>query len=227
MKSMGAVPRIDLGGHIYHAYNRGNAGGELFRTAADYAAFERMIAEAQKRTQMRIVAYCIMPNHWHFVLWPRKDGDVGAFFHWLGLTHTKRWHAYHGSTGQGHIYQGTYKSNLVQSDEHALTLIRYVERNALRAKLVARAEDWRWSSAWRRKAGSKEEKALLSEWPVDMPQVYLEYLNEPQTAAELDAIRHALKRGSPYGEQIWSEQTASHYGLEATLRPRGRPRKRY
>src|SRR5262249_23022236 len=136
--------RAAEGGLIYHALNRANACLTIFETDADYTAFERVLAEAVARYNPRLLAYCVMPNHFHLLLWPREDGDLSQFMRWLTVTHTQRWHAHHRTAGTGHVYQGRFKSFPVQSDEHFLTVCRYVERNALRANLVSRAEDWRW-----------------------------------------------------------------------------------
>ena len=166
---MGRPKRIDRGGLVYHVLKRVNARMTIVRKDQDYEAFERVLAQAAERVSMRILSYCIMPNHWHLVLQPRKGGDLSRFMTWLTLTHTQRWHAHRNSIGSGHLYQGRYKSFVTQSDEHFLTLCRYVERNALRANLVAQADDWQWSSLWRRTHGDAEAKALLSPWPVDRP----------------------------------------------------------
>jgi putative transposase len=222
---MGATPRVDVAGLVYHVWNRGNAGGQLFVADKDYQAFEYILIEAKMKVDMPILAYCIMPNHWHFVLQPKHDGDLGTFFHWLTVTHAKRWHMVRGSTGAGHIYQGTYKSNVCQDDTHTLRLIRYVERNALRANLVKRAEDWRWSSGWRRLQGSAQQRSLLAAWPIAVPSDYSEHLNTPQTVEELDEIRLALRRGSPYGAGMWQDEMIDRYKLQATIRSRGRPKK--
>ncbi len=124
--------RAAEGGLIYHALNRANAGLTIFDAEDDYAAFLQVLAEAVARYKMRLLAYCLMPNHFHLLLWPRKDGDLSQFMRWLTLTHTQRWHAYRRTAGTGHLYQGRFKSFPVQSDEHFLTVCRYVERNALR-----------------------------------------------------------------------------------------------
>src|SRR6266850_1096513 len=111
---------------------------------------------------MRVLAYCVMPNHWHLVLWPRADGDFSHYVGWLTLTHTQRWHAYQHTVGTGHLYQGRFKSFPVQTDEHVLTVCRYVERNPVRAGLVPQAEHWRWGSLWqweRRSALAQERMA--------------------------------------------------------------------
>jgi putative transposase len=139
-------PRNAPGGLIYHVLNRGVAREPLFHKDADYAAFERIIAETLKRFPMRILAYCLMPNHWHFLLWPQKDGELSAFMRWLTNTHTQRWHAHYHTSGTGHVYQNRFKSFPVQDDPHLLIAWRYVERNALRAGLVQRGEEWRWCS---------------------------------------------------------------------------------
>lgn len=91
---------------------------------------------------------------------------------------------------------------------------RYVERNALRANLVEKAQEWRWGSLWRRQFG-----------PLSLPGDWVQRVNEPETPAELEAIRNSVVRGAPYGSVSWIEKTAKRFGLESTLRPRGRPRK--
>ena len=205
--------------------NRANARMPIFEKDADYTAFETILAEAIERAAMRLLAYCVMPNHWHLVLWPRKDGDLSRFTGWLTLTHTQRWHAHRHSTGSGHVYQGRFKSFPVQDDEHFLTVCRYVERNALRANLVRRAEDWRWGSLWRWHAGDAEQKQLLSTWPVRRSPGWLEHVNKALSESELKALRQSVTRGNPYGNDHWSNRIIRKLGLESTIRPRGRPRK--
>jgi putative transposase len=136
-----------------------------------------------------------------------------------------RWHAHYHTGGTGHIYQGRFKSFPVEGDEHLYTVLRYAERNALRANLVARAEDWRWGSLWRRQQGDANAQAELAPWPLAMPADWVGLVNAPQTEAELEAVRVSVARGSPYGSAAWCERTARALGLEPTLRPRGRPRK--
>ena len=130
---------------VYHVLNRAVARLALFEKDDDYAAFERVLAEAMEKHPTRLLAYQIMPNHWHMVIWPRKDGELPEFVRWLTHTHVMRWHAHYHTAGTGHLYQGRFKSFPVQTNEHFYQLIRYVERNALRANLAKRAQDWRWS----------------------------------------------------------------------------------
>ena len=163
---MGRALRTDVGGYVYHVLNRANARSTLFKKRAEYNLFEKVLEEAKERMDMRILAYCVMPNHWHLVLYPRNDGDLSKFVNWLTLTHTQRWHAVHHTIGHGHLYQGRYKSFLCEEDQHFIKLARYVERNSLRAKLVKHAEDWQWGSVWRRANGTAKQRALLDEWPM-------------------------------------------------------------
>jgi len=135
---MGRPRRVDVGGLVYHALNRASVRATLFDGPADYRQFEEVLGEAVVRTPMRLLAYCVMPNHWHLVLWPERDGQLSRFMTWLTLTHTQRWHARRRSAGSGHLYQGRYKSFLVEADDHLLAVCRYVERNPLRARLVRR-----------------------------------------------------------------------------------------
>ena len=217
-------PRLAAGDLAYHVLNRRVGRLRLFDKPADYAAFENVLAEAHDRTHIRIAAYCLMPNHWHLVLWPRHDGDLSEVLHWITVTHTQRWHAHHHTTGTGPVYQGRFKSFPVQTDEHFLTVARYVERNALRAKLVDRAEDWQWSSLWRRAQGAAKLTTWLSTWPVERPPDWVARVNRPQTATELEALRLSVQRGRPFGEDGWVRRMAKRFGMESTLRPRGRPK---
>ena len=141
---------------------------------------------------------------------------------WLTLTHTQRWHAHYHSAGTGHLYQGRFKSFPIQTDAHFLTVCRYVERNALRAGLVVHAEEWRWSSLWRRNHGASQ---WLTDWSMAQPEDWLTWTNEPQTDTELEALRRCVARGRPYGTETWVRRIIRRLNLEGTLRPRGRPRK--
>jgi REP-associated tyrosine transposase len=209
----------------YHALNRGVGRMLLFEKDADYLAFERVLAETLELRAMRLCAYCLMPNHWYLLLWPREDGQLGAFMQRLGITHVRRWQEHRHVVGTGHVYQGRYKSFAVQDDVHFLRVCRYVERNALRAGLVERAEGWRWSSLWRRRHPETQPPLGLCGWPVPRPANWLVRVNRAESRVELDKIRQSLARGRPYGQDAWRDRIVRKLGLENTLRPRGRPKK--
>lgn len=219
--------RIQPGGYVYHVLNRGNARMKIFDDGEDYAAFERVLAETVADVRMRLLAYCLMPNHWHLLLRPFETGDLGQFVHRLTVRHVRRWHAHRDSAGGGHVYQGSYKAFIVGTDAYFLAAARYVERNALRAGLVKRAEDWRWGSLWRWcHPEVNDEAPRLSPWPVNRPRNWVWRVNQPQNDAELAALRRSVRRGQPYGRQAWVDRVAKRLNLQWTMRPRGRPRKR-
>ena len=222
---MSRTARVAPGGLIYHALNRTVAGLPLFRKQADYEAFTRIMLDAHRRHPIRVLAWSLMPNHWHFVLWPQTDGELTAHLRWLSHTHAMRWHVAHGTVGRGHLYQGRFKSFPVQDDEYFLRVCRNVERNALTANLVQRAEDWRWSSLWTRTQGDTELGALLSDWPVERPSRWLRLVNEPLSAKEQAAIAISMRRNRPYGDSAWQAEQAQRLGLLHTFRREGRPRK--
>ncbi|MGH7256248.1 MAG: transposase [Nitrospirales bacterium] len=217
-------PRLATGGLAYHVLNRRVGRLPLFEKPADYAAFETILQEAYEQTRVRIAAFCLMPNHWHLLLWPRVDGELSEVLRWITVTHTQRWHAHRHTAGMGPVYQGRFKSFPVQTDEHFLTVARYIERNPLRAKLVKRAEAWPWASLWRRTQGDPKLTAWLSDWPVKRPRNWVARINQSGTATELEALRTSVQQGRPFGSSSWVVRTAKRLDLEPTLRPRGRPK---
>ena len=226
MVRMPRVARNAPGGLVYHVLNRANGRQVLFRTEADYLAFEAVLAEACRRTNgaVELLGWCLMPNHFHLLLRPRGDRDLSAFMGWLTLTHAQRWKQAHRAVGHGHLYQGRFKSFPVQDDQHFLVVLRYIERNPLRVGIVDRAERWRWSSLHaRRTSGAPLREFLVLAPPVELPRRWLALVNEPQTAAEELAVRLSIARWRPFGDTRWTATTAARLNLTWTLRPRGRP----
>jgi putative transposase len=222
MPAMPRRKRLYTGGLVCHVLNRAAGRKTIFHRDADYAAFEQLLTSAGAISRVRLLTFCLMPNHWHLVLWPQNDGDLSTYMHWLTMTHTMRWHRVHQSLGTGPLYQGRFKSFPVSNDHHFLTVCRYVERNALRAGLVERAEQWRWSGLWHREhRGSLDE---ATPWPVPAPSDWVSLVNQPQTQAELDSLRRSLRRGTPYGGEAWAQATADRLGMSLRNKPRGRPR---
>jgi len=222
---MPRTARVAPGGMVFHVLNRGVGRMRLFGKDRDFEAFEEIIEKTLQSCPMRICSYLLMSNHWHFVLWPEKNGELAAFMQKLSVTHVRNWQENRRRVGMGHVYQGRYKSFPVETDEYFYHVMRYVERNALRANLVATADAWRWSSLWRRTHGSSVERKMLSAWPLPRPRKWLDHVNEAQTTAELQAIRRCVNKGQPYGSESWVKKTARELGLESTMRRRGRPSK--
>ena len=194
----------------------------LFHKAGDYEAFERVLAEGLKRYPVKLLTYCVMPNHWHLVVRPDTDEALGRLMGWVGVTHVRRHHEHYQSRGGGHLYQGRFKSFPVAEDDYFLALCRYVEANPLRAELVERAEQWQWSGLWRRVHGSGELR--LSSWPLERPRNWIAQVNREVSEEQLEGIRVCVQRGRPLGSESWVRRTAIRLGLDFTLRGPGRPR---
>lgn len=222
---MPRIARVAIGDTFYHVINRANNRARIFDDDNDYKHFESLLREGKELIDMRIVAYCIMPNHWHLVLCPKKDTDMADFMRWITTTHVRQRRVQTKSIGHGHLYQGTYKSFPVATDRNMYEVIRYVEQNPLRAKLVRRAENWRWSSLWRREKGSTKEKKLLSKLPIELPDNYLTIVNTIPDGDTLETIRTSVNKGVPFGSTKWVDKMVKKFGLENTLRGPGRPRK--
>ena len=167
-----------------------------------------------------------MPNHIHIVPFPSMDKQLSKFMHWLTMTFTQRYHKHHQTVGTGHLFQGRFKSFLVQNDRYLLTLLLYVERNALKAGLVNKAEEWRWSSLWIREKGSDREKEILSAWPIEVPENYLSLVNNMANAeSENEKIEEAISKSSPLGDEVWVKSQLEKLNLPS-VKKRGRPKKR-
>jgi putative transposase len=219
---MGRPLRPTAADVVYHVLNRANARRTLFQNDSDYVAFERVVTQACERIAMRLLAYCVMPNHWHLVVWPRHEGDLSRFMNWLTLTHTQRWHQHRHTVGEGHVYQGRFKSFPVETSEYLLTVCRYVERNPVRAGLVARAEQWRWSSAGQRRAA--QLTIPQGEWPMERPVDWCAWVNQDEGQDQIETVRRSVTKGQPLGSPLWVERIVAQWNLGATMRGRGRPK---
>ena len=214
--------RPSSAGLVFHVLNRAAKRAPLFEAPADYAAFERILREAVNRFAISLFAYCLMPNHWHLVVRPDVDRALARTMHWVTTTHARRWQSARGLDGHGAVYQGRYKAIPIECDRHFLWVCRYVERNALRANLVARAEEWEWSSAQR--VADRGVPSFLARWPVARPEGWLDQVNEPQTEAELRSFRRSMREGQPFGSDEWCRGVRGAAGIREPRRP-GRPRR--
>ena len=217
---MGRTARASQGGFVYHVLNRGNGRADVFHNDDDYAAFVTLMQEAHEKVPMRLVGYCLMTNHFHLVLWPHGDGDLSQWMQWLMTAHVRRYHLHY--KGSGHVWQGRFKAFPIQDDEHYLTVLRYVERNPLRANLVQQSQDWDWSSL--NPTQRSGPIGMLSEGPVAKPAEWTRFVNGVETEAELTALRHSVSRRTPFGDPNWQNTTATQLGIEASMRLLGRPR---
>ncbi len=218
------MPRIARGesiGGIYHVINRGNMRMQVFDDAEDYAYFLKLLQDGLKREAVELHAYCLMPNHFHLLLMPLVEGSLSHFMQWVMTSHVRYYHRKNKTSG--HIWQGRYKSFVVQKDSYYLSLVRYIEANALRAKLVNKAETWAYGSLWER---MNQERDLLDASLIELPTDWALHVNTPLREEELTTVRNSVNRQSPLGELAWVEKTAQEFGLSSTLNPRGRPKKK-
>jgi putative transposase len=193
------------GRFVFHILNRAVQNTVIFHSPDEYRQFLGLVAHASVRFRVRVLAYCIMPNHWHLVVWPETDDGLSRFMHWLTGTHAQRWRWAHGSQGRGAVYQGRFKAIAVQCDRHFLILCRYVERNPLRASLVACAQDWEWSSAF--PLAGHPGRPSLSEWPVPRPPDWVDHLNKRPLDASVQCVRAAIQKGEHFGDEGWRNDT--------------------
>lgn len=216
------MPRISRGifPHCpYHVLNRGNAQQNIFNNDSDYQAFIHLMAKAKKRHPIQILAFCLMPNHFHMCVTTAHADEISRFMQWLMTSHVRRVHTMRKTSG--HIWQGRFKSFPIQGDTHLLTVIRYLEANPIRAKLVDQAKHWPWSSFLFRK--NPQKLAIVDRPPVPLPENWDAYVNSPIPSQELETIRLSIQRRSPLGDNHWIKEIALKFGLLSTINPRGRP----
>ena len=217
---MPRIPRGEMVGGIYHIINRGNMKMQVFDDMEDYEYFLKLLEIASKREQVEIHAYCLMPNHFHLLLIPKETKSLSRFMQWVMTSHVRYYHKKNRTSG--HIWQGRYKSFIVEKESYYISLMRYIEANALRAKLVLKAQDWDYGSLMERE---QKHRTLLSEPYIEIYEDWVEYVNTPIKRGELATIRNSVNRQAPLGEEQWQLEIATKYGMLSTLNQRGRPKR--
>jgi putative transposase len=214
---------------IYHVINRGNNRQDVFHKPADFQAFLATLADLKERKPFELYGYCLLNNHVHLLLRP-KGPTISRIMQSLLVSHTQRYHRHYHSGG--HIWQGRFKSPVIQNDEHLLAVLRYIEANPLRAALVQRAEEYPWSSYRAHGLGEPNElidRLITYEDLSPLVKVrarkWAEKVHRPMDEAVLHAIRRSNATGLPYGDEAWTRRLANRLNLDLTIRPRGRPRK--
>jgi putative transposase len=214
---------------IYHVINRGNNRQQVFDGEGDYFAFLKAIADLKERKPFYLYGYCLMNNHIHLLIRP-KEVPISRIVQSLLVSHTQRYHRFHESSG--HVWQGRFKSPVIQDDEHLLTVLRYIEANPVRAKLVKQAGAYRWSSFACHGLGrsdplldSTPAYELLGKTAATRQRRWTAYIHQTPDADELSAIRRSNETGLPYGENSWVTHLSKRLKLDLLIRPRGRPRK--
>ena len=153
--------------------------------------------EGLQKYPVELFSFTLIPNHWHLVLRPAKDRQMGRFLQWVSATHTLRYHGHYRRHGYGHLYQSRLKSVPIQDDSHFNVVCRYLERNPLGANLVSSAGDWRYGSLYRWNQPTEPKPQLLSPWPIARLPNWNARVDSALTKGELDAIHTCVERGRP------------------------------
>jgi putative transposase len=202
-----------LGGGVAHVLSRGNNRARVFHSPHEYDSFVKLLDEARLEYNVDLYAFSIMPNHFHLVVRVDEVAQLSGMMQMWLTKHATRYHLTHGSCG--HVWQARFKSFPIQADGHLLTVLRYVLLNPCRASLVQHPWEWRWSSlrnGW-----------MIKSWPVEPGMPISAWLKDSDSAERLELLRRSLRRGAPFGDEAWREETARVLGIESTLRRRGRP----
>ena len=211
--------------------NRGNNRGEVFGDDGDREAFLEALGRTRSRYPFRLLGYCLMSNHFHLLLQPDAGQSISRILQSLTVAHTWQYHKRHHSSG--HVWQGRFRSPVIQDDEHLLVVLRYIEADPLRAAMVADPGDYRWSSF--QQHGMGRHDPLLSPFPeweqlsrteAERRRRWRAKVRTPEREEELTAVRESLRSGRPLGESGWVDRLAERLRIDLEPRPRGRPRKR-
>jgi putative transposase len=186
-------------GYPLHVVNRSSRRVSLFDSPFEYAEFERLLLAGRRKVDVRLFSWCLMPNHWHLFVNAEKQYEVSKYLHWVTGLHAQRRHLECGTGGLGPIYQGRFRSFPVSTDLYFYNVCRYIERNAVRARLCARAEDWRWSSLWWFVHRPAQISLAVDEWLIVRPRNWMQLVSREETNTELERLRASAHRGVPYG----------------------------
>jgi putative transposase len=214
--------RVSPDGFVQHVLNRGDHRETIFHKPADFRAFLIVLAEAACRIRMRILAYCVMRNHFHLLLWPYAGADLPEFMQLLMNMHLGRYLRHYAPPNPGHVYQGRYTNSIIEHAESLPHVGRYIEANAKSAGIVERAEHYPWSSA--SPEAADPDRPVLADWPIPRPRPWLTYVNTATPGDEWKQIQRSIKRGAPIGSPEWIQGVAKAHGLEHTLNEPGRRR---
>jgi len=195
---------------------------QIFDDEDDYGYFLELLKKGSKKERISIYAYCLLPNHFHLLLSPIYEGSLSRMMQWVMTSHVRYYHRKNKTSG--HVWQGRYKSFIIEKENYYISVMRYIEANALRVGLMNHAEEWKYGSLHER---ISTERILLSEPLIEIGDDWVKFVNEPMKMYEIEKIRNSVNRQAPLGEDGWQLEVASQYGLLSTLGNRGRPRKEY
>lgn len=227
---MARMPRLDLPDVPQHIVQRGNNRGPCFFQPADRRLYLELLGEYAAATGVAVHAYVLMTNHVHLLLTPRSKGGASALMQALGRRYVYWINKLRSRTGG--LFDGRFKSSLVQSDRHLLCCHRYIELNPVRAGMVTNPADYPWSS-YRANAMGKRDALIaphpvfmqLADAPAERQSIYRGFVAEGVPHEEAEAIRTHLNQGRAWGSADFQARVEAAAGRRARLSPRGRPRR--
>ncbi len=214
---MARLARVVVPDAPHHITQRGNRRERVFFEEGDYRLYLDLIGEAAKRSSTAIVSYCLMPNHVHFLMIPSHTDGLRQTFAEAHRRYTGVIHARHKWTG--HLWQGRFSSTAMDG-RRFMAAISYVALNPVRARLVARAEDWTWSSTRVLLAG--RDDGLVTVAPVlDLVGDFASMLDAAEDESAVNAIRHSRSTGWPVGARDRIAQLEARTRCERVSGTRG------
>lgn len=222
---MPRIARVVATGLPHHITQRGNYRQKIFSSDSDYTKYLSLLNHEIAHYSLKILAYCLMPNHVHFIALPEHDDSLGNVFKYANMKYSQYYNKKIGSGG--HLFQGRFFSS-VMDDRYLIACARYIERNPARAKMVKSPWDWKWSSASAHCGIDNEDISGVNSFfgYVDYPQKeWKSFIGKPDDPAEIENIRDRTRRGRPLGESLFITKLEKKLDRILALRPRGRPRK--
>ena len=220
---MPRIARLVVTDYPYHITQRGNYRQEVFVTDDDYRFYLRHLNEYQEKYGLSVLLYCLMPNHVHFLAIPREKDSLAKTFN---AAHMRYAHYYNNKNGLvGHLWQGRFYS-CVLDEEHIIAAARYIENNPVRAKLVEKAWDWKWSSAREHVFGKEKGILELSDISryIDVKD-WKYFLSQKEEKRIIDSIKSNTLTGRPSGNEAFVSRLENITGKRLKALPHGRPRK--
>ena len=223
---MARLARLSVPGYPHHVIQRGNNRQPVFVDETDRSRYLELLRESARESGVAVHAYVLMGNHVHLLVTPAAGRALSDFMHRLGTRYVGWFNHRHQRSGT--LWEGRFRSGLIDADAYLLACIRYIELNPVRAGLVASAADWRWSSA-RHPLGNSVDPLLtdhsifwtLGNTPFDREARYREFLNHAFPAEQTRAFTKACLRGRPLGPPRFLASA----GHPEHAPKRGRPRK--
>ena len=223
-------PRISLEGLVYHIINRGNNRGDVFKEESDFDVYLKVIKKFKEKYSLKLYGYCLMNNHTHLIIEPTKANTLSKAIQSITLSQIRLYHSKYNSSG--HLWQGRFKNPVIQTDEYLLECLKYIELNPVRANIVSRPEDYRWSS-YRFHAFGEDENSMLDPDPMYLSladteekrqKVYRDFIASEQDKNIFDLIRKSIANDSILGEDNFIDKLREKLALSKSRR-RGRPKK--